>query len=67
MRKKYVQIRGLILTATSFEGYCCLEWQMYTYTIGREYFVVGQGVAKVPERTVDERIFHHMDLQQRAS
>lgn len=47
---------GLILTATSFEGYCCLEWQMYTYTIGREYFVVGQGVAKVPERTVDERI-----------
>lgn len=47
---------GLILTATSFEGYCCLEWQMYTYTIDREYFVWGQGVAKVPERNVAERI-----------
>lgn len=47
---------GLILTATSFEGYCCLEWQMYTYTIDREYFVMGQGVAKVPEWKVVQRI-----------
>lgn len=47
---------GLILTATSFEGYCCLEWQMYTYKIGREYFVMGQEVAKAPELDVSQRI-----------
>lgn len=47
---------GLILTATSFEGYCCLEWQMYTYKIGREYFVMGHGIAKVPEWNVSQRI-----------
>lgn len=47
---------GLILTATTFEGYCCLEWQMYTYTIGREYFVLGHGITKVPHLDVVERI-----------
>merc|ERR1712061_291638 len=47
---------GLILTATSFEGYCCLEWQMYTYEIAREYFVVGHGMLKVPEWHVKKRI-----------
>merc|ERR1712151_494815 len=47
---------GLILTATSFEGYCYLEWQMYTYQIAREYFVVGHGLAKVPEWNVAQRI-----------
>lgn len=47
---------GLILTATDFVGYCCLEWQMYTYEIAREYFVVGHGVAKFPERDVIARI-----------
>jgi 23S rRNA-/tRNA-specific pseudouridylate synthase len=31
---------GLILTGTHFEGYCLLQWQMHTYTIGREYSVL---------------------------
>lgn len=47
---------GLILTATTFEGYSCLEWQMYTYTIDREYFVMGQGAARVSECKVEQRI-----------
>ncbi|CAE8739178.1 unnamed protein product [Polarella glacialis] len=47
---------GLILTATSFEGYSYLEWQMYTYEIGREYYVVGHGVAKSGRLDVDRRI-----------
>jgi len=47
---------GLILTATDFEGYCCLEWQMYTYEISREYHVVGHGLARVPQRDVVARI-----------
>lgn len=47
---------GLILTATDFEGYCCLEWQMYTYEISREYHVVGHGLAKVPQCEVVARI-----------
>jgi len=47
---------GLILTATSFEGYSALEWQMYTYEIAREYHVVGHGVARVPQRDVVARI-----------
>lgn len=47
---------GLILTATSFEGYCHLEWQMYTYSIAREYYVVGHGVATIPEWHVVKRI-----------
>ena len=34
---------GLVLVATSFQGYCCLEWQMYTYQIAREYVVLGHG------------------------
>jgi len=47
---------GLILTATNFEGYCFLEWQMYTYAINREYHVVGDGVAKVSKQNVPWRI-----------
>jgi len=31
---------GLILTGTHFEGYELLQWQMHTYTIGREYSVL---------------------------
>lgn len=47
---------GLILTATSFEGYCCLEWQMYTYTIARQYFVLGHGAARLSKMDVEHRI-----------
>lgn len=47
---------GLILTATSFEGYSCLEWQMYTYNIAREYNVMGHDVAKTVELDVVKRI-----------
>eukprot|EP00811_Abedinium_folium_P001686 NODE_11546_length_1279_cov_6.123264.p1 GENE.NODE_11546_length_1279_cov_6.123264~~NODE_11546_length_1279_cov_6.123264.p1 ORF type:complete len:241 (+),score=23.74 NODE_11546_length_1279_cov_6.123264:555-1277(+) len=47
---------GLVLTATSFAGYCALEWQMYTYEIGREYHVVGHGAALVGEWCVAQRI-----------
>jgi len=31
---------GLILTGTHFEGYALLQWQMHTYSIGREYAVL---------------------------
>lgn len=31
---------GLILTGTHFEGYSLLQWQIHTYTIGREYSVL---------------------------
>lgn len=47
---------GLILAATSYVGYCCLEWQMYTYAIEREYHVLGHGAAKVVALDVAERI-----------
>lgn len=47
---------GLILTATSFEGYSFLEWQMYTYAIDREYYVLGHGIARMQELNVVERI-----------
>jgi len=47
---------GLLLAATSFEGYAHLEWQMYTYAIAREYFVVGHGLPEAAETEVDQRI-----------
>lgn len=47
---------GLILTATSFEGHACLEWQMYTYSIGREYVVLGHGLPVSTSLRIAERI-----------
>jgi len=44
------------MTAITFEGYCCLEWQMYTYGIVREYHVLGHGMAKASELDVVQRI-----------
>mmetsp|Transcript_144858 Transcript_144858/g.464277 ORF Transcript_144858/g.464277 Transcript_144858/m.464277 type:complete len:619 (+) Transcript_144858:910-2766(+) len=48
---------GLILTGTSFEGYACLEMQMYTYEIVREYYVLGRGAALCSQLDVCQRIF----------
>ena len=47
---------GLILTATTFLGHCFLKWQMETYTIAREYYVVGRGLPKAVELDVAQRI-----------
>jgi len=42
---------GLILAGTSFHGYTSLQWQIHTYTIGREYAVLLNFV--VPEALRD--------------
>ena len=46
---------GLLLVATSFQGYAYLEWQMYTYQIVRDYVVAGHSLV-VPTLCLRDRI-----------
>ncbi|CAK9064940.1 unnamed protein product [Durusdinium trenchii] len=47
---------GLILAATSFHGYCCLEWQMYTYQIVRDYVVLSHDLVAPPLQLIQRRL-----------
>ncbi|CAK9006075.1 Ribosomal large subunit pseudouridine synthase C (23S rRNA pseudouridine(955/2504/2580) synthase) (rRNA pseudouridylate synthase C) (rRNA-uridine isomerase C) [Durusdinium trenchii] len=47
---------GLILAATSFHGYCCLEWQMYTYQIARDYVVLSHDLVAPPLQLIQRRL-----------
>lgn len=47
---------GLILAATSLQGYCSLEWQMYTYQIVRDYVVLSHDGLPSDLQDVQHRI-----------
>lgn len=47
---------GLILTGLHFEGYSELQWQMHTYSIGREYSVLLAGTVPSTLRVVEATI-----------
>lgn len=51
---------GLILTGTHFEGYGLLQWQMHTYTIGREYAVLLCCVVPAELRDIDVPVHDHL-------
>lgn len=47
---------GLILAGTHFEGHSLLQWQMHTYSIGREYSVMLCGAVAATLRDINEPV-----------
>ena len=47
---------GLLLVATNVQGYTCLEWQMCTYQVVRDYVVAGHSLLVPPRLHMKRRI-----------